>query len=407
ALGAREAARDDCGVGRRTRAPRGGARARTEQPGGAVARCRGRRAGRRRRRTGPDSAAGAEGVHGRRGAEGSLFRLRQVRRPPGGREDPRRQRGVAQIERRQPRAHRRPLRRARYQRVQPGARRAAREGDDELSCLPGHPGQPHHHHQLRRGAAGLHGEDRGVLGQEPPRKLSRQAALGSRSVLPAMRGLGLLVALSLAGCAEMQEATGVATQQDLLQLRQEMMAAQSAQRGKSDADSISAQVDKRVREQTTEHDRQVATLTRQIDSLNDTVTTLSGRVDDLKQKLDTVKHLLRGAAAPGAGPATTAPRRSAGASGAPAGGTTPGASTATPASPAPGPVAAVPPRPTTGALQPQDIYQAAYIDFSKGSYSLAIAGFREFLRRYPDHELAGSAQYWIGEAYLALARGFT
>jgi len=222
-----------------------------------------------------------------------------------------------------------------------------------------------------------------------------------------MRGLGLLVALSLAGCAEMQEATGVATQQDLLQLRQEMMAAQSAQRGKGEADSISAQVDKRVREQTSEHDRQVATLTRQIDSLNDTVTTLSGRVDDLTTKLDTVNRQLRGAVAPGTGPAATAPRPAAGASGAPAGGTTPGASTATPTAPVPGPVAAVPPRPTTGALQPQDIYQAAYIDFSKGSYSLAIAGFREFLRRYPDHELAGSAQYWIGEAYLALARGFS
>jgi len=222
-----------------------------------------------------------------------------------------------------------------------------------------------------------------------------------------MRGLGLLVALSLAGCAEMQEATGVATQQDLLQLRQEMMAAQSAQRGKGEADSISAQVDKRVREQTSEHDRQVATLTRQIDSLNDTVTTLSGRVDDLTTKLDTVNRQLRGAVAPGTGPAATAPRPAAGALGAPAGGTTPGASTATPTAPAPGPVAAVPPRPTTGALQPQDIYQAAYIDFSKGSYALAIAGFREFLRRYPDHELAGSAQYWIGEAYLALARGFS
>jgi len=222
-----------------------------------------------------------------------------------------------------------------------------------------------------------------------------------------MRGLGLLVALSLAGCAEMQEATGVATQQDLLQLRQEMMAAQSAQRGKGEADSISAQVDKRVREQTSEHDRQVATLTRQIDSLNDTVTTLSGRVDDLTTKLDTVNRQLRGAVAPGTGPAATAPRPAAGASGAPAGGTTPGASTATPTAPVPGPVAAVPPRPTTGALQPQDIYQAAYIDFSKGSYALAIAGFREFLRRYPDHELAGSAQYWIGEAYLALARGFS
>src|SRR2546425_652360 len=49
---------------------------------------------------------------------------------------------------------------------------------------------------------------------------------------------------------------------------------------------------------------------------------------------------------------------------------------------------------------------SAYIDFSKGSYSLAIAGFREFLRRYPDHDLAGNAQYWIGEGYTALARSY-
>ena len=37
---------------------------------------------------------------------------------------------------------------------------------------------------------------------------------------------------------------------------------------------------------------------------------------------------------------------------------------------------------------------------------VAIAGFREFLRRYSDHELANNAQYWIGEAYLSLARGY-
>lgn len=53
------------------------------------------------------------------------------------------------------------------------------------------------------------------------------------------------------------------------------------------------------------------------------------------------------------------------------------------------------------------MYQAAYIDFSKGSYPLAITGFREFLRRYPEDALAGSAQYWIGEAQLGLARNQT
>jgi tol-pal system protein YbgF len=253
-----------------------------------------------------------------------------------------------------------------------------------------------------------------VLGEESPCRLPRQASLGSRRVLSAGRRLGLLLALSLAGCAEMQEATGVATQQDLLQLRQEMAAAQqSAQRARLDADAVAAQVDKRVREQSSERDKQVATLNRQVDSLNDTVTSLSGKVDELNTKLDAVNRQLRGAAPPagaagaaGAAAATT-PRPPAAAPPSGAAGSAASPPAGASAGQTPGPVAVAPSRPTTGALQPQDIYQAAYIDFSKGSYSLAIAGFREFLRRYPDHELAGSAQYWIGEAYLSLARGFS
>ncbi len=215
------------------------------------------------------------------------------------------------------------------------------------------------------------------------------------------RGLVLLLALSLAGCAEVQEATGVATQQDLLQLRQDMAAAQqAAQRARIDNDAIAAQVDKRVREHAGDNDRQISALTRQVDGLNDTITSLSSRVEELNSRVEALNRQVRGAApAAGAGAAGT-PRPPAASTTTPSTGTT---TTTTP----PGPVAAVPPRPTTGALQPQDIYQAAYIDFSKGSYSLAIAGFREFLRRYPDHELAGSAQYWVGEAYLSLARGFT
>src|SRR5205814_10261110 len=43
----------------------------------------------------------------------------------------------------------------------------------------------------------------------------------------------------------------------------------------------------------------------------------------------------------------------------------------------------------------------------KGSYALAVAGFREFLRRFPDQPLAGAAKYWIGEAHFSLARGYT
>jgi tol-pal system protein YbgF len=237
-----------------------------------------------------------------------------------------------------------------------------------------------------------------VLGQESARAFSGQAALSSREITG--RGLALLlgVVLSLAGCAEVQEATGVATQQDLFQLRQDVAAAQqTATRAKADADAVSAQLKSRPGG---ESDKQVTALSRQVDSLSETLTTLTGRVDELSTRLDTLTRQLRTGQAP-ATSGSAAPRSP---SAAPSG-------TAVPASPgaapAPGPVAAVPQRPSAASLQPQDIYQAAYIDFSKGSYSLAIAGFREFLRRYPDHELAGSAQYWIGEAYLSLARGFS
>ena len=36
-----------------------------------------------------------------------------------------------------------------------------------------------------------------------------------------------------------------------------------------------------------------------------------------------------------------------------------------------------------------------------------MAGFREFIRRFPDHPLAGNAQYWIGESHFSIARGYS
>jgi tol-pal system protein YbgF len=236
-----------------------------------------------------------------------------------------------------------------------------------------------------------------VLGQESPRALSGQAALSPRDIPGRRLALLLAVVLPLAGCAGVQEATGVATQQDLFQLRQDVAAAQqTATRAKADADAASAQLKNRPGG---ESDKQVAALSRQVDSLSETLTTLTGRVDELATRLDTLTRQLRTGQAP-ATSGSAAPRSSSAAPSGTAGPASPGAA-------APGPVAAVPQRPSAASLQPQDLYQAAYIDFSKGSYSLAIAGFREFLRRYPDHELAGSAQYWIGEAYLSLARGFS
>lgn len=50
------------------------------------------------------------------------------------------------------------------------------------------------------------------------------------------------------------------------------------------------------------------------------------------------------------------------------------------------------------------LYDTAYEDYVRQSYSLARNGFEEYLRRFPDTDLADNAQYWIGECYYAEGR---
>ena len=262
----------------------------------------------------------------------------------------------------------------------------------------------------------------------------------------------LFAILLLGGCAHVQDVTGLATQQDLLQIQTDVtIAQQRAQRALGEAEAALAQVQRRERDADTE--KRVAALSQRVEALTASVTTLSAQLDELSGKLDALSRQPRAAAQP-----PTSGPRAAGATATPA---TPNSTAAAPSTPTPsapppgtaspstamptgpstamptgpsaamptgpstatptGPSAAMPTapstatpaapevasRPTTNPLQPQDIYQAAYLDFSKGSYQLAIAGFREFLRRFPDQPLAGAAQYWIGEALFALARGYS
>ncbi len=207
-----------------------------------------------------------------------------------------------------------------------------------------------------------------------------------RLLAAGLPAVGLLV---LAGCASVADVTGTATQQDLLEIRGQVAAAQqAAQRARSDAETAALRaVDARLRAQGADGERELTALNRRLDGLATTLTGLTARLDELAARVEALGRQVRGGATP--------PRPSAAAT--PPAPTTPPAVAATP----PAPVGS---RPTTNALQPQDIYQAAYIDFSKGSYALAMAGFREFLRRFPDHALAGNAQYWIGEGYFSQAR---
>ena len=240
----------------------------------------------------------------------------------------------------------------------------------------------------------------------------------------------LAVGWLFGGCVIGTEVAGLATQDEVMKLRSDVTSLQrSLQQAKAQTDGLSGQLAARPAAPAvpaTDVARQAEGINHRLDSLAGTLTALSKRVDDLTGRVDALGRQVRASAIrPGPGMANAAPPAVVPPPIPPALGhspvpTSPAPSTAAPVTASPSTAAPVAPRaPATTApapgptrsiaasLPPQDLYQASYIDFSKGNYALAIDGFRELLRRYPDHAQAGSAQYWIGEGYAAMAQQYT
>jgi tol-pal system protein YbgF len=51
------------------------------------------------------------------------------------------------------------------------------------------------------------------------------------------------------------------------------------------------------------------------------------------------------------------------------------------------------------AAEPLALYKSAYDELRAGRHDAAERGFREFVRRYPHHDYADNAQYWLGECF--------
>ena len=227
-----------------------------------------------------------------------------------------------------------------------------------------------------------------------------------------LAGLALLllaVGLSVGGCADLMASDSMA--QDVAQLQQDVGQLKlNVQRGRVDAEAL-ARLERASREQGGESARQMAALSARVESLSADISRLAARLDQVSLRLE---GRARDVPAPGATARRAAP---------------PVAATPTPTlSPVPSrpatasatpPVAATPPptpspipswpatasaAPTSEAPTPDERYQAAYLDFSKGHYALAIPALRDFVRRFPDSPLADSAQCAVGESYLGLAR---
>jgi TolA-binding protein len=148
--------------------------------------------------------------------------------------------------------------------------------------------------------------------------------------------------------------------------------------------------DRRTTQTLTEIQRNQARLGTRLDELGREATQLQGRVDELRRRVDTLALQFEAGGLPPAG-----------------GSAAPGAPSAGAAQPSAGaapPSAGAAQRPATPGTQASDLYQTAYIDFTRGHYNLAAAAFREYIRLYPTTALAEKAQFWIGESHFSLAR---
>jgi tol-pal system protein YbgF len=52
-----------------------------------------------------------------------------------------------------------------------------------------------------------------------------------------------------------------------------------------------------------------------------------------------------------------------------------------------------------GGDSPESLYERSNESLLRRQFGDAEAGFRSFIEKYPDHNLAGAAQYWLGETY--------
>jgi len=180
-------------------------------------------------------------------------------------------------------------------------------------------------------------------------------------------------------------ATGCVTSSDVQKLQSQINELQDqlaqVKRSASSKEEVQS-VNQRIADQTQMLLKSNATLVAKVDAIEDKMNNTQGgieqtnyRLDRMVQQLTQAQHDiddLKSAAARAAMPPSSTPG-------------TPAITEVTVPAPA-------------GAEDPMQTYQAAYRDYQRGNYDLAIAGFRDFIVRNPNSDLADNAAYWIGES---------
>ena len=205
-------------------------------------------------------------------------------------------------------------------------------------------------------------------------------------VLPTL--LIAAAALVASGCISTEDFE--ASKRQIAELQDELASIKRTASSKEEVQNVNV----RIAEQTEQLLRSNATLVAKVDQIEERLQTTQGsseqssyRVDQLAQQLakaqrdlDDIRQLIAALQQPAA--SALPPDSDAAASA--ASGTAPSSSTLT-----------VPAGPSG---DPNQIYQAAYRDYQKGNFDLAIEGFRDFLSVNRIGDLADNAEYWIGES---------
>ena len=199
---------------------------------------------------------------------------------------------------------------------------------------------------------------------------------------------GILVLLS--ACVMPDQVNDM--QQDLSDIRAEL---QKVQRGQNDTLDRLRDLETRTAdnsEQVTKADLAdvtvgISQISRDVAIVDERINDMGRRIDRLSQQVQQTREMNRsgvyGAPIPAGGPAgTAADGPNAVTTGAVAGAVAGGAAA------------------SAGALpDPEELYNTAYADFSKGNYALAISGFEEYHEKFAGSALADNAIYWVGECH--------
>ncbi len=189
-------------------------------------------------------------------------------------------------------------------------------------------------------------------------------------------------ALAAAGCVSSEDFE--AAQRQISELQEELANIKRTASSKEEVQNVNV----RIAEQTEMLLKSNATLVAKVDEMDERIQSTQGAVEQSTHRLDQISNQISQTRRDVEDLRSTVATLQAAQQAPPA--------AADAATPATGemtvPAAAVPP------ADPIQTYQAAYRDYQRANYDLAIEGFRDFLSAAPTSDMADNASYWIGES---------